>query len=168
MIRIFIMAVVAVCLALPLGAQEEKPPPCAAPEHRQFDFWLGNWEVTANEKVAGTNHIRTILDGCVLMEEWQSANGTFAGRSFNRYDTEKGKWEQTWVDNQGGVLKLAGEFKDGKMVLAGDQLVGGEPVIDRITWTPNDDGSVRQLWEKSKDGGATWSVAFDGLYRKVK
>ena len=72
------------------------------------------------------------------------------------------------MDNQGGVLKLVGEFKDGKMVLAGDQVVGGESVIDRVTWTPNDDGSVRQLWEKSKDGGATWSVAFDGLYLKVK
>ena len=27
------------------------------------------------------------------------------------------------------------------------------------------DGSVRQLWEASQDGGATWSVLFDGLYQ---
>lgn len=166
--RMLVITVVAVCLALPLGAQTDSPLACESPEYRQFDFWLGKWEVTANEKVAGTNHIRAILGGCVLMEEWQSSSGTFAGKSFNRYDRETGRWEQTWVDNQGGVLKLTGEFKDGKMVLAGDHVAGGEPVIDRITWTPNDDGTVRQLWEKSKDGGATWSVAFDGLYRKVK
>jgi hypothetical protein len=25
---------------------------------------------------------------------------------------------------------------------------------------------VRQLWEQSSDGGATWTVAFDGTYTK--
>ena len=35
----------------------------------------------------------------------------------------------------------------------------------RITWTPNADGSVRQLWEAADAKGA-WTVAFDGRYTK--
>ena len=38
---------------------------------------------------------------------------------------------------------------------------------ERIAWTPNADGTVRQLWESSKDDGKTWTVSFDGLYRKA-
>lgn len=40
----------------------------------------------------------------------------------------------------------------------------GNIVINRIKWTPNDDGTVRQLWEGSKDGGQNWSIIFDGNY----
>jgi len=142
--------------------------PCSAAEHRQFDFWLGEWEVTANGKAAGTNSIHSILGGCVLMEEWQSSGGQFSGKSFNRYDPDSKKWEQIWVDSSGGILKLTGEYKNGQMILQGAQGTGEEAVIDRITWTNNDDGTVRQLWEKSKDGGVSWTTAFDGLYRKVE
>ncbi|MCZ6779898.1 MAG: hypothetical protein O7F16_13170 [Acidobacteria bacterium] len=34
----------------------------------------------------------------------------------------------------------------------------------RITWADNSDGSVRQHWEISKDGGKSWETAFDGRY----
>ena len=40
----------------------------------------------------------------------------------------------------------------------------GLTLQQRITWTPNADATVRQLWETSEDGGKTWSVAFDGRY----
>ena len=33
-------------------------------------------------------------------------------------------------------------------------------------WQPLPDGRVRQLWESSKDGGETWTVAFDGYYAR--
>jgi len=36
--------------------------------------------------------------------------------------------------------------------------------IQRIAWSVNDDGSVRQLWESTADGGVTWTVQFDGKY----
>jgi hypothetical protein len=35
----------------------------------------------------------------------------------------------------------------------------------RITWTPNSDGTVRQFWESADEKGA-WTVAFDGKYVK--
>ena len=41
-----------------------------------------------------------------------------------------------------------------------------DPLRNRITWTPNSDGTVRQLWEVSKDQGESWQTEFDGLYKR--
>jgi hypothetical protein len=38
--------------------------------------------------------------------------------------------------------------------------------LNRITWTPNPDGTVRQRWDQSTDSGATWTTVFDGLYAR--
>lgn len=141
----------------------QQPPTCDTPEHRAFDFWIGDWDVTnPRGNVAGTNRIEPILSGCVLQESWTGASGSL-GYSFNLYDRASGTWHQTWVDNSGLLLQLSGGLVDGSMVLASDAAAGSP--LQRITWTPNADGSVRQHWESSSDGGATWTTVFDGLYR---
>jgi hypothetical protein len=56
------------------------------------------------------------------------------------------------------------------MILSGTLAAadGSGKVQHRISWTPNDDGSVRQHWESSTDG-EEWTTLFDGLYvRTVK
>lgn len=145
------------------------PLPCASPEHRQFDFWIGAWEVTdPTGKVVGNSRIESILGGCVLLEHWSGASG-FAGKSLNLYNRDSGQWEQFWTDATGSRLHLAGAFAGGSMVMRGTQAKPhagtGLTQHERITWTPAADGSVRQLWETSADDGATWSVTFDGRYR---
>ena len=150
-----------------VGAQAPSDP-CADPKAHQFDFWIGEWDVTANGKPAGTNSIQPILDGCVLQETWSGAQGS-AGSSFNYYDAGNEKWHQFWVWRNGTTLDLAGEFQDGQMVLRGKQRgKDGKPVWNRITWTANEDGTVRQHWEQSMDRGTTWDSTFDGLYTKQK
>ena len=141
--------------------------PCAdAAKSRQFDFWIGEWDVFGGESKAGTNSIRPILDGCVLQETWSGAKGS-AGSSFNFYDPSRGEWRQLWVWRGGTTLELAGGFADGRMVLRGRSTGrDGAPVENRITWTAGEDGTVRQHWEVSKDGGENWATSFDGLYRK--
>jgi len=154
-------------LALPLlvallGAPPQTASPCASPEHRQFDFWVGEWEVTRPDgKVAGHNRITPILGGCALREEWTGAGGN-QGTSLNAWDPGAHAWRQTWVDQSGAVLLLAGGIDGGRMVMVS----GDGPSRQRITWTPMPDGRVRQLWDASEDGGKTWKVAFDGTYRK--
>ena len=69
------------------------------------------------------------------------------------------------MDNGGTRLHLSGGYADGKMVMSGKRTAQGAAVVDRISWTDNPDGTVRQLWELSKDDGATWQTLFDGLYR---
>jgi hypothetical protein len=43
----------------------------------------------------------------------------------------------------------------------------GQIFYHRVTWTHNEDGSVRQYWE-TITGGKDITVAFDGLYRKAQ
>src|SRR3954470_11889409 len=87
---------------------EAPPPACSEPEYHQFDFWIGDWDVRGPKgKQAGVNHIRSILDGCVLQENWSGAGGS-TGTSYNIYDRTQKKWHQTWVDNQGTLLQLDG------------------------------------------------------------
>ena len=148
-----------------------QPPPCSAAEHRQFDFWMGDWEVTTPDgKPAGRNRIEPILGGCVLQERWTGAAGS-TGNSFNLYNRASGQWEQFWVDGSGGRLHLRGGLQEGAMVMQGERERPdpdtGVVQRERITWTPNEDGSVRQLWESSKDEGKTWNVVFDGRYRRI-
>jgi len=139
---------------------------CDSASFRQFDFWLGEWQVhTPDGKLAGTNRIERQYDGCVIHEHYTTGRG-YSGESLNIYDEPRKLWHQTWVDNSGMLLSIEGQWIDGKMVLQGES-TGSDGVITRhrISWTPNADGSVRQLWE-STDAKGAWSVAFDGLYTK--
>lgn len=148
-----------------IGASGQSVPP---PVNHDFDFWLGDWSVTnqAKGKQAAENHIELRHGGRVLVENYTTPNG-YTGMSVNGYDGISKRWHQCWMDNAGGVLDLYGGLVDGKMVLVGEtNLPGTGTQQERITWTPNPDGSVRQHWEQSGDGGKTWTTAFDGLYRK--
>ena len=144
------------------------PAGCPAEARRQFDFWVGNWDVAVGGQHAGENRIERILEGCALLENWTGAGG-MSGKSVNFYDPQLGQWHQTWVDDRGGSLALDGKFTSGKMVLSGTkQDKAGKTTINRITWTPLPADQVRQVWETSSDDGKTWTVAFDGLYTRKK
>lgn len=141
--------------------------PCDGPEFRQFDFWIGDWQVfRPDETLAGTNSIRREMGGCVLHERYRTDQG-YVGESFNVYDAGRRRWHQTWVDSSGLLLLLDGGLEDGNMVLEGATSDDkGVVTRHRITWTPNPDGSVRQHWQTTDAAGA-WTTAFDGLYRKA-
>ncbi|MEJ2085714.1 MAG: hypothetical protein P8Y44_08540 [Acidobacteriota bacterium] len=161
-----LVLVAVLSLTSSIGSQAQTPPPCNGDLSHQFDFWIGDWQVYSGEDLAGRNSIQPILDGCVLQEKWQGSQGG-AGSSFNFYNPQTEKWQQFWVWKNGTTLELEGAFGDGKMVLEGDGLSqAGEPIQHRITWYDNEDGTVRQHWQVSKDGGETFETAFDGLYKK--
>ena len=140
---------------------------CDSEKHRQFDFWIGDWTVTANGQVAGANTIERILDGCALQENWTGSSGS-EGKSFNMFFERDGRWHQTWVDKTGSRLDLSGGLdKQGRMVLSGEMPGNdGGTVLHEIAWTPNDDGTVLQHWRGSKDGGKSWSDLFVGTYTR--
>lgn len=154
-----------------ITAQTSDKCPCCTPEHRQFDFWVGEWETFTSQGLAGTNNIVIMEDSCVIQENWVSAKGGYTGTSYNFYDQTDKKWKQIWIDNQGGNLELSGNFTDGKMVLQSEEKYSEKNKVhytDRITWTPNTDGTVRQHWQRTTDGGKTWADIFDGVYKPKK
>ena len=150
-------------LASATALAQSPVPPCTAPEHRQFDFWIGEWAVrNPAGRVVGTNTITVLHKGCVLMESWSGAGGV-TGSSFNLYDASRKQWHQTWVDSSGSLLELDGTFADGAMVLSS---AASDSPRNRITWRVLPDGRVRQLWETSADNGVTWKTSFDGYYER--
>ncbi|MCI0524273.1 MAG: hypothetical protein L0Y75_03335, partial [Acidobacteria bacterium] len=165
--RILSALAITLCFAFNVFAQlstsqaNAQPPaePCGAkPEYRQFDFWIGEWDVQAGGQRAGTNSVQLILDKCVVFENWSGARG-MNGKSFNIYNAAKGKWQQTWVDSRGNVLELHGEFKDGAMRFAGETPSrSGGRTLHKLSFFPLEGGRVRQLWESSQDEGKTWST----------
>lgn len=143
--------------------------PCSATEQRQFDFWIGHWDVfTPDGKKAGENLVELVAQGCALMESW-SGSGGLTGKSLNSWDRRTRRWRQHWVDSSGGLLQLEGQWAEGRMVLHGQQAHPRDMAVvvhQRITWTPASDGSVHQLWERSVDNQRSWTPVFDGRYVK--
>ncbi|HSA57330.1 MAG TPA: hypothetical protein VLE53_16585 [Gemmatimonadaceae bacterium] len=124
---------------------------CAAPEHRQFDFWLGSWDVfNPSDVQVGTNAIVSALNGCAVLENWTASNGQ-RGRSLNSYDAIDGTWVQTWVAAGGGFgafLLMEGGLVGSEMRLTGTRVFadfGGFTLTDIYTWTPLPSGDVRQV-----------------------
>ena len=141
---------------------------CCTADHKAFDFWVGEWKVTNPDgSFAGNNTIKKIQDQCVLQENWIGAGGT-TGTSMNFYNRITGQWEQLWIDNSGTPLQLKGNRIANKMILSSDEFTraDGKKYINRITWSLNEDGTVRQLWEVLQNKKIV-NVAFDGLYTKV-
>jgi hypothetical protein len=143
---------------------------CQSSEYRQFDFWIGDWDVydTGNSatRVARVR-VSAILGGCVLLEEYAGADG-HQGRSFSLYDASSKSWHQTWVTNHGEMLAIEGSLESsGAMILNGtDRAPDGRARRVRGRWLPEAGGGVREIAARSLDDGATWTPWFDLEFRK--
>jgi ketosteroid isomerase-like protein len=146
--------------------QSAKPTFCSGPEYRQFDFWLGDWDAFEAGKttVVARTRVDRILDGCVLRENYESANG-LKGQSLSLYDASRGIWHQSWATNKGQLLTIEGRLEDGAMVLAGaERAADGAERLVRGTWKPIS-GGVRETAVTSLDAGKTWQPWFNLVFR---
>jgi hypothetical protein len=166
-------------LAAPSPAAIQSPP-CATAEARQFDFWVGEWTLTGTafggaagpRETRATNSIRRTLSGCVIEEHFRmggAAGGArFEGKSVSVWDAAGQRWRQTWVDNQGGYIALAGGWRDGAMILeTGERPLptGGTAIFRMMFHDITADGLVWD-WERSADHGATWTTVWTLRYRR--
>ncbi len=161
-------------LLLVAGAFAQRP--CTEPVYRQFDFWIGQWEAYGiTGKKAGDSKISLILDSCIILEEWTSANTvsgvTYTGKSFNTYNAATKQWQQTWVDNAGGSTEyLKGKKTDNKLVFQTELFAFSKDTmaIRRLSFFDLGPGKVRQLGEITKNNGTSWVTEFDLEYRRKK
>jgi hypothetical protein len=155
----------------PMGKPNDdaKTSPCVFnQEHRQFDFWVGEWDVMNKDKKIATSSIQRIVSDCIIFENYSQQDG-YTGKSFNFYDAALGKWRQTWVDRMGSVSEFVGEVKDNAMRFEGEtHRRDGVKVLRRMTLFNLGAERVRQYSERSLDGGKTWSVAYDFTYLRRK
>ncbi len=163
--RIQLLAVM-MFLAIPGIAQQQ--PPCSSPEYRQFDFWVGEWDVV-NPKgdTVGRSRIERIEGGCAILENYSNKK-SYTGRSFNIYNGAKKQWQQFWIDNQGGVLEFAGMLVGNELRYTAESESRSGTIRHKMTFFHISRERVRQLWEQSTDKGATWKVVFDGMYHRVE
>lgn len=161
--------VASVCM---VNAQTQKSPCITNPVYRQFDFWIGEWDVFGlSGKKAGDSKVELILDSCIVFENWQSANAGYAGKSFNTYNAITNQWQQTWVDNVGGSTEfLEGEFNGDKMIFRTKPFPFSKDTIAsrRLTFYNLSADKVRQHGEITKDNGVTWKTEYDLEYRRKK
>lgn len=146
-------------------ADRGKRPCMYLAEARQFDFWIGDWDVfnPAGQK-AGTNSVQLFSEGCGLMENWTGTQGG-DGKSINFFDPGTKKWYQSWIGSGGGALRYSGSYRDGAMRYEGETIgPDGKTTLQKLTITKIDENTVRQLAETSVDGGKNWSVSYDLKY----
>ena len=141
-------------------------------ESRQFDFWIGDWKVSPSEGggQVGASHIEKTLGGCVIWENWTSLATGYSGKSYNTYNPDLQRWEQFWVDNQGGMIHFYGGLKDGVMDFWTDDMPqpGGEKLRRHLQFFRLSADKVRQFSQGSTDGGKTWKVEYDFTYVRTK
>lgn len=142
--------------------------PCGADKYNEFNFWLGDWNVYDTKgALIGTNTILKIQNNCVMQENWVSKKGPSKGTSYNYVDKTDNTWNQLWVDNSGFSLTLKGNLENKSMVLKSQFFKGQQgDYYNRVTWTPNEDGSVTQVWEYVDKNETVIQEAFRGIYKK--
>jgi hypothetical protein len=148
--------------------------PCVyQPEYRALDFWLGEWDVrprgAPESAPASRSRIELIEDQCVVYESYTNPAG-YSGRSFNAFQPDTKRWEQFWVDNTGARHHYVGQARDGNVYYEAEGVRAGGPSSPpgkaRMTFFNQGKDEVRQLGEQSTDGGKTWSVTYDLIYRR--
>jgi hypothetical protein len=168
---LFIISSVLACLQV--HSQSATKTPCTTEAaYRQFDFWIGQWEVYGPKgKKAGDSNIELILDSCIILENWTSSSGGYTGKSFNTYNAGSKQWQQTWVDNSGGTTEyLRGTAEKDKVTFWADGVKGadGKAFNRRLTFYKLNQDNVRQHGERSDDGNKTWTTEYDLEYRRKK
>lgn len=155
--------------ALAKRADELARPCMHDPRAREFDFWIGEWDVfdPAGNR-AGSSRIERLVEGCAILEHWTALRGG-GGKSLNLFHKEKDSWQQTWVDDRGGVIEFVeGRLADGAMrFTATTARPDGTKLWRKLSFFDLGPEKARQLSEQSADG-RSWTVEYDFTYVRKK
>jgi len=147
----------------PSAVDAPEPSACSAPEFRQLDFWLGEWDVRWDatkdmEAGSGTNTVTRVLGGCVVQEDFVGgpSTGGLVGRSVSIFHAPTQRWRQTWVDNQGGHFALVGGPEGQRFVLTASRAADAVPA-QRMVFEDITERRLTWRWQTTADAGATWN-----------
>ena len=152
---------------------------CAAPEARQFDFWLGDWVIEQRilrqdgsyAEFPARTSVRPAAAGCALIEDWRGtvqffwtgmeAPAALHGLSVRAWDPATRAWVIHWLDDRDPSLgePFVGGFEDGRGVFT--QTTTGEDGVERTSRIAFDnpaEGVVEWSLATSRDGGESWTT----------
>ena len=160
-------------LVSPYAAAQQPQYGCDSPESKQLDFWVGDWELSykSGDQVGRSrNRVTKALDGCAIVEEFTGTPGTpLVGRSYSTFDRASKQWKQTWVDNTASYLDFTGGLlPDGRMHFAREAGPAGKRFRQRMVWQDVQADSLKWLWQRSDDEGATWKTTWEIDYRRAR
>ena len=147
---------------------------CDTPQHHEFDFWLGDWQVfdAATDKLVAFDRVTKRYDGCVVEQDMTfvtdlyrrpGASHRLSGMSVNRYDGEA--WLELWADNQWGAIAMRGAPEsNAAMVLK--TIIPSRHRDLKLVWENHPDGSVRILQYVAPAGSGHWQKYGDLIYRR--
>jgi hypothetical protein len=168
-----------VCAAVAIGilgcgglAQAAAPPapgPCDTAGHRQFDFWLGAWDVyrADTDKLVAHSLIEKLYGGCAVRENWMPFQGN-AGGSLNSYRPSSGEWRQVWTDSANELHDYAGRWDGHALVMDGTGVSpAGQSTKLRMTYAQRPDGSVVQTGYQKTEKDKDWVPSYEFIYRRA-
>ncbi len=133
---------------------------------KEMDFWVGTWELewetSDGQKGKGVNVIEKILNGAVILENFQGLEGSYAGykgKSFSVFDKRFKVWKQTWVDSESSYLDFDFEMNGEKRIFKRKvELPDGQKFITRMIFHSIEKDHFIWEWQRSDDGGNTWKT----------
>jgi hypothetical protein len=167
-------AALPLCLGVAALAQATAPAPCTAAAAQQLDFWLGTWRGTWRDGSTGQaqeaiNTVSKVHGGCAVLEEFrQQGAAGLTGTSLSAFDSRAGRWQQTWVDNQGSWLVFDGALEEGEMRFSRPFVTRDQRTVhQRMRFTQVRADSFVWLWQRSLDGGNTWETTWTIQYQRL-
>ncbi len=138
---------------------------------RQFDFWIGDWDVypTGGNQIVGSSKIQMEAGGCFILENWTAIGYPNTGKSMNFVDPGTNKWKQVWVGSGGVVTEyINGVYQDSVMEFESSSATPKGTMKIRFRFFNQGPDQVRQFQEYSMDDGKTWNVSYDLTYKRKK
>jgi hypothetical protein len=141
-----------------------------------FDFNIGVWKThikrfldpfeggTKSIELTGNVTVRKVWDGKAQLEEIEAdgPKGHWEGLTLFLYNPAAHQWSQSFVNSRVGTLSSAtfGEFKDGRVVLIGQDTLNDRTILVKAVWSDIQPNSHQYEESFSNDGGTTWVRAF--------
>ena len=170
-------------LAMPsatVRAQTALPASSACPDarSRQFDFWIGEWDVTNRHRRPesddpvwydtglATDRVEPVVGGCAIVEHW---DGTLTfdrvvGFSVRAFDPRREVWDLVllWPSpNRPVFATFAGEFRHGRGEFNAESVDAHDrPQTTRLTFADVGPDALRWDLALSSDSGITWRTSW--------
>jgi hypothetical protein len=173
-----------IAVSYPRIGHSQTPATTAAHDgQHDFDFNIGVWHTHLKRtlepfsigsqaiELDGTVTVRKVWEGKAELEEIEAdgPKGHWQGLTLFLYNPIAHQWSQTFANSRVGTLSSNfGEFRDGQVVLIGQDTVNDKTILVKGVWSDIKPDSHQYEESYSDDGGATWKRSLIGHLTRLK